>query len=93
MWLRGHSVLRRKDRQAGADTLERSSSPLRRVGVARGAGLAQRLRGALVRWQVAKAITQIPAGAALVVGLAVGIAIGAALMLSVLIQAAKEGSQ
>lgn len=55
------------------------------------AGLVRRVKGAMVRRQVTKAAARIPAGAALVVGLAVGIMIGAALMLSVLIDAAREG--
>lgn len=56
------------------------------------AGLVKRVRGALVRRQVIKAVASVPAGAALVLGLAVGIMLGAALMLSVIVDAAREGS-
>lgn len=56
------------------------------------AGLVKRFRGALVRRQVIKAAASVPAGAALVLGLVVGIMLGAALMLSVIIDAAREGS-
>lgn len=56
------------------------------------AGLVQRVRGALVRRQVIKAVASVPAGAALVLGLAVGVLLGAALMLSVIVDAAREAS-
>lgn len=81
---------RRQDRQAGRAVGAVVAAPMGKRAAR--AGLVQRIRGALVRRQVVRAVAQIPAGAALAVGLAVGIVIGVALVLGTISEIIREGA-